>query len=166
MVLSTVDGDGRPSSRVLLLKDVSDGRWEFATSRSSRKGRELERSPWAAINFHWPGTGRQVRLRGRVLDAGPEAAARDYLARPQTSRAASWIGRQSEELVDRAELDSVARQAEERVAADPDSVPEDWAVYQLIADEVEFWQADRDRRHLRLSFRLSGGRWRRQLLWP
>src|SRR5260370_10728400 len=83
MTLSTVDAHGRPSSRVLILKGLGDGRWEFATSRDSRKGRELAAAPWAAANFYWSKVGRQVRLRGRVLDAGPEAAARDFLSRPQ-----------------------------------------------------------------------------------
>src|SRR4051812_11768967 len=85
LTLSTADDRGRPDARVLILKDVQDGRWQFATTRTSRKGRQLEAVPWAALTFHWPQMARQVRLRGSVLDAGPQAAARDFRARPDGS---------------------------------------------------------------------------------
>jgi pyridoxamine 5'-phosphate oxidase len=166
MTLSTVGGDGRPSSRVLILKGLTDGRWEFATSRESRKGRELAVTPWAAANFYWSQVGRQVRLRGRVLDGGPEAAARDFLSRPEASRAESLVAHQSEVLRDRADLDVALEEAQRRVAADPELVPDQWTVYHLVPDEVEFWQADRQRRHVRLRYAVSGQRWTRQLLWP
>jgi len=132
MDLGTVDADGRPSGRTLILKGIADGGWEFATDRTSRKGHELADRPWAAMTFHWREQGRQVRVRGRVLDAGAEAAARDHRARP---------------------------------TADPaEPVPEDWVVYRLLPDEVEFWQADRGRDHVRLHYRLDGGAWRRDRL--
>ncbi len=154
MTLSTVDAHGRPSSRVLILKGLGDGRWEFATSRDSRKGRELAAAPWAAANFYWSKVGRQVRLR------------RDFLSRPQASRAESLVGHQSEVLRDRADLDAALDEARRRVADDPELVPEHWTAYHLVADEVEFWQADRARRHVRLRYQLSAQRWTRQLLWP
>jgi pyridoxamine 5'-phosphate oxidase len=166
MTLCTVDRDGRPSSRVLILKGLADGQWQFATSRASRKGHELEHTPWAAASFYWPQLGRQVRLRGRVLDAGPEEAARDFLARPPDSRAESLVGHQSQVLDDRADLDAAITWARAQVSADPDRVPEHWALYRLAPDEVEFWQADAARRHVRLRYELANARWRRQLLWP
>jgi pyridoxamine 5'-phosphate oxidase len=166
MTLSTVDGEGRPSSRVLILKGLADGQWQFATSRASRKGEELDRVPWAAANFYWPELGRQVRVRGRVLDAGPEEAARDFLARPVGSRAESLVGHQSQVLSDAGELDTALEEARARVAAHPELVPEHWALFSLVPDEVEFWQADADRRHTRLRYRCGRGRWDRQLLWP
>jgi pyridoxamine 5'-phosphate oxidase len=166
MTLSTVDPDGRPTSRVLILKGLADGQWQFATSRTSRKGRELEHSPWAAACFYWPELGRQVRLRGRVLDAGREEAARDFLARPEGSRAESLVGHQSEILDDPADLDVAIEQALAQVSADAHAVPEHWALYGLLPDEVEFWQADAGRRHTRLRYELAGTRWDRRLLWP
>ena len=166
MTLSTLDAYGRPDSRVLLLKGVADGRLEFASSRSSRKGRALAETPWAALNFHWPEVARQVRVRGRVADAGREAAAHDFRARPEDSRAESLHGRQSDRLADPAELDAAFEEGKEKVAADPDLVPDHWAVYQLVPDEAEFWQGRADRRHVRLRYRHDGTRWTRQLLWP
>ena len=166
MTLSTIDVYGRPDSRVLLLKDVVDGRWTFATSRGSRKGRQLLETPRAAANFFWAEQGRQVRVRGRVTDAGREAAERDFLERPEPSRAESLPGRQSRPLRDPAELDAVAEESVERVAAEPALVPDHWAVYHLIPDEVEFWQGRADRRHVRLRYAKRGGEWERELLWP
>jgi pyridoxamine 5'-phosphate oxidase len=166
MTLSTMDGYARPDSRVLLLKGLDDGRWQFASSRNSRKGRQLANTPWAALNFHWPEIGRQVRVRGRVADPRPEDAARDFLERPEASRAESLPGRQSQPLSDPAELEAAGEEAAKKVAEDPELVPEHWALYNLIPDEVEFWQGDPNRRHVRLRYRLTGGRWTRQRLWP
>jgi len=166
MVLSTLDGYGRPDSRVLILKDVEGGRFAFATSRESRKGRHLDATPWATLNFHWPELGRQIRLRGRVADAGREVAERDFRERPEASRVESSLGRQSEPLGDPAELVAAADQAAAHVAANPDEVPAHWTVYQLIPDEVEFWQGAPTRRHVRLRYRFTAGEWSRGLLWP
>jgi pyridoxamine 5'-phosphate oxidase len=166
MTLATVDAAGRPSSRVLILKGLADGQWQFATSRDSRKGQELAHTPWAAANFYWPELGRQVRLRGRVLDDGPAEAARDFLARGPGSRAESLVGHQSEPLADRSELERAFAEAQAQVEADPQLVPGHWALFSLVPDEVEFWQAHVERRHTRLRYALERGRWTRTLLWP
>lgn len=166
MTLCTVDAGGRPSSRVLILKGLSDGQWQFASSRNSRKGQELAHSCWAAASFYWSEVGRQVRIRGRALDAGEEEATRDFLARPAASRAESLPGHQSE-VLDRAEdLDAALAEAQAQVAVDPQLVPEHWALYNLIPDEVEFWQGAADRRHVRLRYTLTGHLWTRETLWP
>lgn len=166
MTLSTIDFYGRPDSRVLLLKDVEDGRWAFATSRESRKGRQLMETPSAALNFFWAEVGRQVRVRGRIADAGVEEAARDYLERPEPSRAESLPGRQSRPLTDPVELDAVAEESVAKVAAEPGLVPDHWVVYHLVPEEVEFWQGRADRRHVRLRYERRQDGWARTLLWP
>jgi pyridoxamine 5'-phosphate oxidase len=166
MTLSTVDGEGRPSSRVLILKGLSDGRWEFATSRRSRKGRELEGNGWGAMSFYWSLQGRQVRIRGRVLAAGDERSAADFLARSRGARAEALAGVQSEVLGDQAELDAALEEASRRIARAPDVVAEEWTVYGLAADEIEFWQAHPERRHVRLRYRLCDGVWITERLWP
>jgi pyridoxamine 5'-phosphate oxidase len=166
MTLGTVDEDGRPTTRVLLLKGLDDGRWQFASSRTSRKGREIAATPWGAATFYWREQSRQVRLRGRILDGGAEAAARDFLARPLDARVEALAGRQSEVLDDPDDLVAAAEDARHQVEADPDLVPEHWALYHLVPDEVEFWQGDRSRRHVRLRYRFAGGAWIRETLWP
>ncbi|MDO8212091.1 pyridoxal 5'-phosphate synthase [Conexibacter sp. CPCC 206217] len=166
MVLSTIDSDGRPSARTLILKGIADGGWEFATSGASRKGRELTANPWAAATFHWREQGRQIRLRGRVIDAGAEASARDYLARPIGSRIETLAGNQSAVLHDPDDVEVAVEQARADLVGDPDLIPADWTLYRLLPDEVEFWQADRDRRHIRLRYRLADGSWQQHRLWP
>ena len=166
MTLGTVDEDGRPTTRVLLLKGLDDGRWQFASSRTSRKGREIAATPWGAATFYWREQSRQVRLRGRILDAGAEAAARDFLARPVDARVEALAGRQSEVLDDPGDLVAAAETARRQVEADPELVPEHWALYHLVPDEVEFWQGDPARRHVRLHYRFVHDAWTRDVLWP
>ena len=166
MTLSTVDAYGHPDSRVLILKDVQNGRWVFATSSESRKGRQLAATWTGALTFWWPEVARQVRVRGRVGDAGREAAERDFRERPPDSRAESLPGKQSRPLGDPAELVAANDQAKAHVEAEPAFVPDHWTVYELIPDEVEFWQGRADRRHVRLRYEFSGGAWTRKMLWP
>ncbi|WP_130394183.1 pyridoxine/pyridoxamine 5'-phosphate oxidase [Nocardiopsis dassonvillei] len=168
MTVTTVDGEGAPSARVVIMKDFTPEGWWFATTTGSRKGRELARNPAVALLFHWIGQGRQVRVRGRAELAAPERCAADYLARPLESRVAGLHGRQSEPLDDLADVDRVARESRERLERDPELVPEDWGLYLVRPTEVEFWQADRDRRHTRLRYTRPGvdASWERGLLWP
>jgi pyridoxamine 5'-phosphate oxidase len=167
MAVSTADGDGRPSSRILICKDVdADGRWYFAANGTSRKGRELAANPHAALTFYWPPQGRQIRVRGPVRAAGTDRSAADFLARSPGSRAEALTGRQSDVLDDPAELETAVRSAQDRLAADPELVAPGWTLYAVTADEVEFWQADQDRRHTRLRYTRDGALWTRHRLWP
>jgi pyridoxamine 5'-phosphate oxidase len=167
MTLATADDQGRPSSRVLICKDVDgEGRWYFASGAASGKGRDLAVNPRAALSFWWPQQGRQIRVRGTAAPAGRKASAADFLARPPASRAEALIGRQSEPLDDLAELDRAFQEAQARVGADPGLVAPEWTLYALTAEEAEFWQGDLDRRHVRLRYRRAGSAWTRQLLWP
>jgi pyridoxamine 5'-phosphate oxidase len=166
MTLSTVDPAGHPSARMVILKFQHSGCWAFASDSGSRKGKELANTPWAALTFYWQALGRQVRVRGpvRVADAGESAA--DFLARPADSRGAGLVGNQSEPLTDLAERDRVLDEATARATTEPDLVAPEWTVYRLVADEVEFWQGDERRRHIRLHYSRDGESWTRQLLWP
>jgi pyridoxamine 5'-phosphate oxidase len=167
MTLATADDRGRPSSRVLMCKDVdTDGHWYFASGAASGKGRDLAVNPGAALSFFWPQQGRQILVRGTAVPAGGQASAADFLARPPASRAESLLGRQSEPLDDLAELDQAFREAHARVLADPGLVAPAWTLYVLTAEEVEFWQGDPERRHIRLQYRRTGDGWTRRLLWP
>jgi pyridoxamine 5'-phosphate oxidase len=167
MTLATADAAGRVSSRVLICRDVDDeGRWYFASDAASGKGRDLAANPRAAASFYWPAQGRQIRISGPAAPAGTAASAADFRARPPGSRAAGLAGHQSQPLGSAAELDAAFRQAQAAVEADPDLVAPGWTLYGLTAQTVEFWQADPQRRHIRLEYVRDGGKWRRQLLWP
>lgn len=167
MSLATADAEGRPSSRMLICKDLDpDGIWYFATSAGSRKGRELAATPHAALNFYWPEQGRQIRVRGPVVPAGAERGAADFLARSPAARAEALAGRQSQVLDGPADLETALRTARDRIEADPGTVAPDWTLYGVHAGEVEFWQADRDRRHVRLRYTREDAGWARHRLWP
>ena len=167
MTLATADGAGRVSSRVLICKDVDDtGRWYFASSSDSEKGRDLAANPHAAASFYWPQHGRQIRIRGLAGSAGRRASAEDFLARPPASRAAALIGQQSKPMSELADLDDAFRACEAKIEADPDILAPDWTLYALSAETVEFWQADHQRRHLRLQYVRADDTWTRRLLWP
>ncbi|WP_427889593.1 pyridoxine/pyridoxamine 5'-phosphate oxidase [Kribbella sp. GL6] len=163
--LSTVRADGRPNARVLILKDVTADGWQFASTSTSRKGEELTTSPYAALTFYWIPLGRQVRVSGRVAPASPEDSARDFLLRPVAARAEALVGKQSAVLANRSDIDAAVGQQQHRIALDPDLVAPNWTLYTLHADEVEFWQADPDRRHVRLRYNLDDT-WTKELLWP
>jgi pyridoxamine 5'-phosphate oxidase len=167
MTLATADAAGRVSSRVLICKDVDEeGRWYFASDAASVKGRDLAANPRAAASFYWPQQGRQIRISGEAASAGSDASAADFLARPPASRAAALIGRQSDTLDDPAKLDEAFRQSQAEVDANPGLVAPDWTLYALSADTVEFWQADHQRRHIRLQYQRAGDAWGKLLLWP
>jgi pyridoxamine 5'-phosphate oxidase len=166
MTLSTVDPDGAPDARVLILKDQIRDDWYFASSSVSAKGRQLDEEHRAALTFYWPGIGRQVRVRGQVerLDVG--ASGSDFLARGLGARAVALASAESSPLEDRRQCVVAVTEAQELLMRDPNLVAAHWSLYSLIADQVEFWQADADRLHHRIQYRRKHGAWIRGLLWP
>ncbi|QKW19056.1 pyridoxamine 5'-phosphate oxidase [Kitasatospora sp. NA04385] len=166
MTLSTVGADGAPSARALLLKNVDRNGWQFAAGAASPKGRDLAANPVAALSCYWPQQARQVRITGRVVPEPPESSAADFLARPSGSRAEALVGRQSHPLHDLRELERATEQARDRIEREPGLVVPEWTLYTLRARQVEFWQADRHRRHTRLRYERRGEDWTRGRLWP
>jgi pyridoxamine 5'-phosphate oxidase len=170
--LATTDADGHPDVRVVMLHGVDDARgWRFASHAGSAKGRQLAGTPYAALGFYWPAQGRQVRVRGPVTAASPEEAQADLHARSTGALASALVGRQSEVLDSRAELARASKEAWERAEREPQAVVDSWTVYELRPDEVEFFQGDARRRHVRLRYRRQDPgstqpHWRKELLWP
>jgi pyridoxamine 5'-phosphate oxidase len=166
MVLSTIDADGNPDARVLLLKDLDDDGWHFAASAASPKGRQIANRANVCLTFYWPTVGRQVRIKGVAIDLGRAKSAEDFLARSADSRASALVGRQSEVLRDSNELDDEFVKQRHRVAADSKIVDERWTAYAVGARQVEFWQGATDRRHQRLCYTRIDSRWRIEVLAP
>ncbi|MEJ8648765.1 pyridoxal 5'-phosphate synthase [Streptomyces sp. MS1.AVA.3] len=166
MTLATADASGAPSVRTLMLHDADERGWHFASHRGSRKGRELAVRPRAALGFYWAGVGRQVRVRGPVTAAGPEESAADLHRRSTGALAAGLVGRQSEVLGSAEELARASDAAWERARREPEAPVPSWTLYVLRAEEVEFFQGDAQRRHIRLNYRYEAGRWVQELLWP
>ncbi|MET8754828.1 pyridoxal 5'-phosphate synthase [Streptomyces sp. NPDC059104] len=167
MSLATVDAEGRPDVRILMLHDADERGWHFASHATSAKGRQLARHPQAALCFYWPAVGRQVRIRGRVVACGPEESRADLAVRSRGALAAALTGRQSEVLDSAQELVRASAAAWERAGAEPDAPAPTWTRYVLDPVEAEFFQGDAARRHVRLRYRrTAGGAWERELLWP
>ena len=166
MTLSTVDADGMPDARVLILKDVTDEGWWFASSSASAKGIELTANPVAALTFYWPATGRSVRIRGRVDTADAERNATDFLRRGIGARAVALGSAQSEPLGSRAESEAAIAKAAHELDAHPERVSPSWTLWCVRPDSVEFWQSDAERQHLRLRYAREGQSWSQTMLWP
>ncbi|MFE1846844.1 pyridoxal 5'-phosphate synthase [Streptomyces sp. NPDC059515] len=180
--LATADAAGLPDARVVMLHGADAGGWCFATHAHSRKGAQLAARPHAALVFHWPVLGRQVRVRGPVAAAPAEEARADLRVRSTGALAAALTGRQSEVLGSVDELARASEAAWERAAREPDAPVPSWTLYRLRPDEVEFFQGDARRRHVRLRYRRvtedagdtgtagagerAAERWTRELLWP
>ncbi|MFI6639436.1 pyridoxal 5'-phosphate synthase [Streptomyces sp. NPDC050504] len=166
MTLATVDAEGRPDARTLMLHDADERGWHFASHAGSAKGRQLAAAPHAALHFYWAARGRQVRLRGAVAAGTPQEAYADLHARSTGALASALVGRQSEALGSEEELAKASAAAWARAQAEPDARAESWTVYVLDPVEVEFFQGDAHRRHVRLRYRREGDAWTQELLWP
>ncbi|WP_217171385.1 pyridoxal 5'-phosphate synthase [Streptomyces sp. AC512_CC834] len=166
--LATADAEGLPDARIVMLHGADADGWAFATHADSRKGRHLAARPYAALVFYWPVLGRQVRLRGPVAVAPAQEARADLHARSAGALAAALTGRQSSELGSTDELARASEAAWERAGREPDAPVPSWTLYRLRPDEVEFFQGDTRRRHVRLSYRRTepDDDWQTRLLWP
>ncbi len=167
MVLSTVGTDQKPSSRVVLLKGISDQGFIFYTNYLSRKGGELQENPNAALNFWWCAQQRQVRIEGHVEKIAAEQSDAYFLSRPRGSQLGAIASPQSQPIPDRAYLIERLQQIEnEMMGKTTLKRPEHWGGYQLIPDLVEFWQGGSSRLHDRFRYVRSGGDWIIERLAP
>ncbi|MDF9716329.1 pyridoxamine 5'-phosphate oxidase [Nocardioides sp. ChNu-99] len=167
MVVSTVDVDGAPSSRFVLLKGFGPHGFRFFTHTGSRKGRGLAAEPRCALLFPWHQLERQVRVDGHAVPV-PRAEVEEYFARrPRGSRIGAWASQQSAEVASRDELTAAYAEAERRFA-DTDDVPAPpgWGGYDVVPDAVEFWQGRTGRMHDRLVYERSGDGWTVRRLAP
>ncbi|MGW5607139.1 pyridoxine/pyridoxamine 5'-phosphate oxidase [Streptomyces sp. NPDC003753] len=166
MSLATADPDGTPDVRIVMLHGADADGWSFATHAGSRKGRQLANRPYAALGFYWPVQGRQIRVRGPVTAAPSQEGQADLHARSTGALAAALTGRQSEVLGSTEELARASEQAWEQAQREPDAPVPSWTLYRLRPEEVEFFQGDARRRHVRLRYRRTEAGWATELLWP
>ena len=152
MVLSTVSADGKPSSRIVLLKETGKENLMFFTNYLSRKGKELSANPHASILFFWPSLQRQVRIEGKVEKTSAEDSNQYFISRPESSQLASWASNQSQVISGRQELEEAFKEEELRFSKSPISRPGHWGGFQLIPESYEFWQGRESRLHDRLKF--------------
>lgn len=178
MTLSTIDGppnDGRPSSRIVLMKSIDErdgGGVVFYTNRESRKGAALRAHPRAALLFHWDALDRQVRIEGGVTLVSDAESDAYFASRPRQSQVGAWASRQSREVGggSRAELEAAVREIERRFEGKPVPRPPYWGGYRVAIEQIEFWQGCPARLHDRVVYtRGAGGKagaWETKRLFP
>jgi pyridoxamine 5'-phosphate oxidase len=166
MTLATATPDGRPSARVVLLKDLEPDGFVFFTNYNSRKGIELEANPFAAIVFLWHELERQVRIEGFVEKVSAEVSDSYFAQRPKLSRLGAWASAQSQVISGRAELEREQAQLMEKYPGDTVPRPEVWGGYRLLPEVIEFWQGRPNRLHDRIRFRATEEDWIKERLSP
>ncbi len=165
MTLATVGPDGRPSTRIVLIKDMDERGLVWYTNYDSRKGQQLEGNPFAALQFHWVELERVVRIEGQVEKVDAAQSDAYFASRPLDSRLGAWASPQSQVISSRAVLVANAAKAAAQHGLNP-SRPPHWGGYRLKPDRWEFWQGRKSRLHDRLCYRLVDGRWVRERLAP
>jgi pyridoxamine 5'-phosphate oxidase len=166
MALATATPDGRPSVRMVLMKNADERGFDFYTHYESRKGGELAANPHAALLFHWQPLGRQVRVEGRVVRIAPAECEAYFVTRPVESRLAAWASPQSRTLESREELERLYDGAKKRFQGKEVPLPPHWGGFRLEPDAYEFWQHGDDRLHDRVRYEREDPAWRQALLGP
>jgi pyridoxamine 5'-phosphate oxidase len=164
--LATASADGEPSARMVLLKGADAAGFVFFTNYGSRKARDLDTNPRAALCFHWAILQRQVRVSGAVQRVDESESAAYFATRGRGSQIGAWASLQSQRLESREQLEQRVRDAESRFAGADVPRPPFWGGYRLVPSQIEFWQGRADRLHDRLVFTREGDAWRTERLFP
>jgi pyridoxamine 5'-phosphate oxidase len=167
MALSTVDADGMPNTRIVLLKAIEDSGFVFFTNYESAKGQEIAATGVASFVLHWKSLKRQVRARGRVEKVSAEESDAYYVTRPLGSRVGAWASQQSRPLDSKAELVKAVAKAGVKHGANPDRPPF-WGGFRIVPQQMEFWADGAFRLHDRFRWDIatSGSGWKIQRLNP
>ena len=166
MNLSTADDFGQPSSRMVLLKSISDEGMVFYTDYESHKGQMLLKNPKAALNFWWAKTDKQIRIEGVCIKTSDQESDEYFQSRPKGSQISATVSTQSKELRNYENLVKEAKDLEKRSSGSNLKRPSRWGGYKLIPNRIEFWKNEANRLHRRELFILESNKWRKTLLSP
>ena len=166
MVLSTVSSEGRPASRVVLLKGFDENGFTFFTNYKSRKGIHLKNNPFASLLFFWPELERQIRIEGEVEEVTPQESDDYFNSRPEGSKIGAWVSPQSSIINGREFLESIKILIEGQFANKSITRPPNWGGYRLKPILIEFWQGRPNRLHDRIQYKLSNSNWKIERLAP
>ncbi|HWV75234.1 MAG TPA: pyridoxamine 5'-phosphate oxidase [Pseudosphingobacterium sp.] len=166
MTLATVDPNGMPNARIVLLKDLEDNGFIFYTNYESNKGHELAANPKAALVFFWPALQRQVRINGFVEKVNTETAENYFQSRPIGSQFGAWASPQSQVITDRKVLEANLQSVVEKYKDQTIPKPPHWGGYKVIPTLIEFWQGRTSRLHDRILYTKVGDKWKIERLAP
>ncbi|MBT5265831.1 MAG: pyridoxamine 5'-phosphate oxidase [Rhodospirillaceae bacterium] len=168
MTLATADADGRPSARIVLLKDFDSSGFVFYTNCDSPKGQELTINPFASLNFYWKSSQRQVRIEGPIGRVSDQEADEYFATRPRGSQLGAWASRQSQPLASRQSLIDEVDRFDKEYGNSSVPRPPFWSGFRLMPLFVEFWQAGEFRLHDRFGFSRSaeGDAWATTRMYP
>lgn len=169
MVLSTVNHQHIPSSRVVLLKGFDQKGFRFFTNLNSQKGRELQENPHVALNFYWEPLAKQIRIQGKAIALSADEADQYFASRPRGSRLGAWASKQSSTIENRDEFEKRLAKYEQQFEGDDIPRAPHWSGFRIIAKRIEFWQAGDYRLHDRLAFQATDyglNDWQIERLYP
>lgn len=164
--LVTVDTQGRPSVRIVLLKEINPYGLVFFTNYNSRKGLEIEQNPWVSVNFYWDKFFRQLKVLGLVQKVSREESVRYWQTRPRESQISQVVSQQSQAVESREKMNQLYIEAEEKFQGQDIPCPEHWGGYMIQPQEMEFWIGREHRFHDRFQFKKHTDHWQIQRLFP
>jgi len=159
MSVSTCTTEGRPSSRMVLLKEVEENGFVFFTNYGSKKAAELEQNPYTALLFHWNMLQRQVRIEGKIERISQQQSEAYFHSRGRGSQIGAWASKQSQPLDNRQSLAEKVKYYEKKFSGKTVPLPEFWGGYRVIPETIEFWQGKADRLHDRFVYTKQDSRW-------
>jgi pyridoxamine 5'-phosphate oxidase len=164
--LSTVDFEGKPSSRILYIRDFSNNGFIFYTNFNSKKGNDLNKNKYGSLNVFWPDLERQIRIQGEIEKVNKSISDKYFNARPRSSQIGAWASNQSENLHNRAELEAKIEFFKEKFKNIEVPRPPHWGGYCLVPFLMEFWQGRPSRLHDRIVYNKESNKWIKSRLSP
>ncbi len=159
MNLCTVSAEGKPSSRIVYLREFGDNQFTFYTNYNSKKAKELHDNPGASLTFFWPHLERQIRIEGSVVKAPAKQSDMYFNNRPYESKLGAWASEQSAELRSREDLEEKIELLKKQFSPEDIRRPEFWGGFTLTASYYEFWQGRKSRLHDRICYKLENHIW-------
>ena len=166
MSLATLDADGHPDARMVLLKGVDERGFVFYTNLGSPKARALLQEPWAALCFYWDKIDKQIRVRGRADRVCDDEADAYFVTRPRLSQIGAWASDQSQPMRGYFELEAEVAKTVVRFGVGEVPRPPFWSGFRVVPEQIEFWKQKPFRRHERILYTRAAGAWQKQWLYP